>query len=103
MQDPGSNQLHPDRWRHSLTSYWDQQLPDLIKYGFPLDFDRKFPLSSSKTNHTSAVQHKTHVDAYIKEELEHVALYNHIAYLLSRWFDTSDPEQKLTQYVPNFI
>ena len=72
---PVQTQLHPDRQRHYLTDYWDQQLPDLIQYGFPLDFDRKFPLSSSKTNHTSAIEHGTHVEAYIKEELEHGALY----------------------------
>ena len=33
-------------------------------------------MSSSNTNHTSAVEHETHVDAYIKEELEHGALYD---------------------------
>ena len=32
-------------------------------------------MSLSKTNHTSAIEHGTYVDAYIKEELEHGAIY----------------------------
>ena len=31
-------QLNPDRWSFHLKDYCDKQLPDLIKYGFPLDF-----------------------------------------------------------------
>ena len=68
-------QLNSDRWRYYATDYWDKQLPDLIQYGFPLDFDRKCTLSSSNTNHASALNYETHVDAYIQEELEHGALY----------------------------
>ena len=45
---PVQTQFHPDRWRHYLTDYWDQQLTDLIQYGFPLDFDRKFPCLHQK-------------------------------------------------------
>ena len=26
-------------WRKYLSQYWDKQLPDLLEYGFPLDFD----------------------------------------------------------------
>ena len=40
---PVRTQLNPDRWRHYLTDYWDKQLPDLIKYGVPLDFNRQCP------------------------------------------------------------
>ena len=36
---PVKTQLNSDKWRSYLTQYWDQQLPDLIQYGFPLDFD----------------------------------------------------------------
>ena len=72
---PVQTKLNPARWRYYLTDYWDKQLPDLIQYGFPLDFDRKCPLSSSDTNHASALNYETHVDEYIQEELEHGALY----------------------------
>ena len=96
---PVQTQLHPDRWRHYFTDYWDQQLPDLIQYGFLLDFDRSFTLSSSKTNHTSAIEHGTHAEAYIKEELEHGALYGpfqdlefqiHVSPLMTRGKQNSD-------------
>ena len=72
---PVQNQLHPDRWRHYLTDYWDKQLPDLIQYWVPLDFNRQGSLSSSTTNHASALKYETHVEEYITEELKHGALY----------------------------
>ena len=34
------SQLNPDLWQELLEVYWDKQLPFLIRYGFPLDFDR---------------------------------------------------------------
>ena len=37
---PVTTQLNPQRWYFHLQDYWDKQLPDLINYGFPLDFDR---------------------------------------------------------------
>ena len=101
---PVQTQLHPDRWRHYLTDYWDQQLTDLIQYLFPLDFDRKFPLSSSKTNHTSAIEHGTHVEAYIKKELEYGALYGpfqdldfqiHVSPLMTREKHNSDSRRTI--------
>ena len=90
---PVQTQLNPDRWRYYLTDYWDNQLPYLIQYGFPLDFDRKCPLSSSNINHASALNYETHFDAYVQEELEHGALYGrfqvldfniHVSPLMSR-------------------
>ena len=101
---PVQTQFHPDRWRHYLTDYWDQQFPDLIQYGFPLDFDRNFPLSLSKTNHTSAIEHGTHAEAYIKEELEHGALYGpfqdldfqiHVSPLMTREKQNSDSHRTI--------
>ena len=50
-------------------------MPDLIQFGFPLDFDINCPLSSSDVNHASALNYERHVDAYIQEGLEHGALY----------------------------
>ena len=35
---PVVTQLKPDRWQYHLRHYWDKQLPDLIRYRFPLDF-----------------------------------------------------------------
>ena len=41
----------------------------------PLDFNRQCPLSSSTTNHAPALKYETHVEEYIKEQLQHGALY----------------------------
>ena len=41
--------LNPDVWDELLQGYWDSQLPLLIRFGFPLDFDRKIPLESLRT------------------------------------------------------
>ena len=51
--------------------YWDKQLHDLIKYGFPLDFDRKNILQSTHDNHASAIQHVDQIDRYLNEELKY--------------------------------
>ena len=72
---PVQTQLKPKVWAQKLKNYWDQQLPDLIAFGFPLDFDRSKMLTSSFGNHTSAKQHGVHIDRYIQEELEYKALY----------------------------
>ena len=37
---PVTTNLNIKNWRSYLKNYWDQQLPDLLEYGFPLDFDR---------------------------------------------------------------
>ena len=34
------SQLNPDVWEQCLEGYWDSQLCHLIRYGFPLDFNR---------------------------------------------------------------
>ena len=50
---PINSHLNIDRWQYHLQGYWDQQIVDLLHYGFPLDFDRNSPLSSTYNNHTS--------------------------------------------------
>ena len=40
------SQLNPDVWDELLEGYWDFQLPLLIRFGFPLDFDRNSKLES---------------------------------------------------------
>ena len=49
------SQLNPDAWDGLLQGYWDTQLPLLIRFGFPLDFDRKTPLESHGENHNSKI------------------------------------------------
>ena len=71
---PVTSQLNVDKWEELLQGYWDQQLLQLLRFGFPLDFNRSCPLQSEKGNHTSATQFPLDVDAYIEEECGHGAL-----------------------------
>ena len=70
---PVSSDLNIPAWRKHLRDYFDQQLVDLIQYGFPLDFDRNLDLISTFKNHASAVSFASHVDQYI-EEVQHGTL-----------------------------
>ena len=74
LQIPIHSNLNIPAWRSHLENYWDQQLVDLLEFGFPLDFDRNLDLVSSEVNHASATKFSDHVDEYIKEELSHGAM-----------------------------
>ena len=69
------SQLKADTWEKLLVNYWDQQLPYLIRYGFPLDFDRNSKLGTNNKNHTSALAFPQDIDAYLKEEISHGAIF----------------------------
>ena len=71
---PVKSDLNISSWRQHLCNYFDQQMVDLIQYGFPLDFDRNLDLFSTFKNHVSAVEFASHVDKYIAEESHHGAL-----------------------------
>ena len=62
------SQLNVDKWQTYLEGYWDKQLPFLLRYGFPLDFDHNTPLRSQHKNHSSATDFPQHVEKYFKEE-----------------------------------
>ena len=96
---PMKTQWNPDKWCSYLSHYWDQQLPDLIQYGFPLDFNRDSKLISADINHTSAIEHEQHIDQYIDEELKYGDLYGpfqhtpipvHVSPLMTRAKQNSD-------------
>ena len=53
LRIPVRTNINVNNWRHHLVDYFDQQLPDLIKFGFPLDFDRSRDLQSTFVNHAS--------------------------------------------------
>ena len=71
---PVKSQLDVCEWKSRLTDCWDQQLLQLIEFGFPLDFNRNCPLRREGKNHSSAVDYLSDVDAYIKEETEFNAI-----------------------------
>ena len=68
------SKLNYEKWAQYLTTYWDWQLPLLIKYGFPLDFDRTSDTNCEKINHKSATEYPEHVTAYLQEELNNKAI-----------------------------
>ena len=74
LQVPVHSKLNYEKWSKYLTEYWDWELPLLIKYGFPLDFDRKSYIVSDNINHESATQYPSHVDFYLREEIHHGAM-----------------------------
>ena len=71
---PVQSSLKAHKWREYLVDYFDQHLPDLIEFGFPLSFDRNLDLNSTAHNHPSAIQFIEHVDQYIQEELSYQAI-----------------------------
>ena len=74
LQVPVPSKLNYEVWSRYLQQYWDWQLPLLIKYGFPLDFNRDSVMTSHKINHKSATDYAKHVSVYLEEELRHQAI-----------------------------
>ena len=64
------SQLNFKVWANLLGDYWDKQLPYLVKYGFPLDFDHNTSLQANVRNHNSANAVPHDVRAYLQEEIE---------------------------------
>ena len=48
LQIPLHSQLNFEKWKSYLQDYWDWQLPLLIKYGFPLDYNRTYTIQNEK-------------------------------------------------------
>ena len=71
---PVRSQLNILAWQEMLQEYWDVQLLELLKFGFPLDFNRTSTLCCKRENHSSALQYPSHVEAYLQEEIEHGAI-----------------------------
>ena len=69
LQVPVPSKLKPEAWARYLQHYWDWQLPLLIKFGFPLDFDRDSVIYSQCINHKSMTEYPDHVTVYLEEEL----------------------------------
>ena len=68
------SKLNAEAWAQYLGRYWDWQLPLLIKYGFPLDFDRNSDLKCENISHKSALEYPEHVSNYLKEEVQNNAM-----------------------------
>ena len=71
---PVRGQLNIFEWKRILVDYWDQQLLQLIEFGFLLDFNRNSNLSSEGNNHSSARDHPDDIMVYLTEEKQHQSL-----------------------------
>ena len=71
---PIESQLCMDEWQAVLKGYWDTQLIDLLRFGFPLDFNRNSSLKCDSRNHSLATDFPLDVEAYLKEEIEYGAI-----------------------------
>ena len=58
-----NSQLNLSAWKFHLSDYWDKQLTDLLYFGFPLDFNRNFPLKWEGANHNSAIHYARDIEA----------------------------------------
>ena len=65
---PVKSQLNLAAWKAELTTYLDQQLLQLIEFGFPLEFNRQCPLKFEGDNHISATEYPADIEAYIQEK-----------------------------------
>ena len=74
LQIPVPSKLNAEKWTDYLTGYWDWQLPLLVKYGFPIDFDRHNEVCHTLGNHNSADQFPEHVSHYLQEEKQYGAI-----------------------------
>ena len=80
---PVQTNLNVASWRKHLADYFDKQLPDLIEFGFPLDFDRSRDLQSTLVNHASARLYPDQVNKYIQEEVGFQAILDPLEVNLS--------------------
>ena len=71
---PIKSQLNVDEWEKMLSGYWDKQLIHLIRFGFPIDFNRTCTLTHDGKNHSSAVDYPEDIKAYLTEEIQHGAI-----------------------------
>ena len=60
------SQLNIEQWQQELQGYWDVQLLDLLRFVFPLDFNRNTSLKCEHKNHASAVQYHEDFQVYLR-------------------------------------
>ena len=62
-------------WEEHLHNYYDKQLIDFLKYGFPLDMVHKPNIDSNFVrNHPTATQFPDDIGKYIDKEIQHNAI-----------------------------
>lgn len=62
------------KWKKYLKNYHDKSLCEFLQYGWPLGYISNQPPQTVDNNHPSAVAHMSHVEDFIRTELELAAL-----------------------------
>ena len=77
LKVPVYSRLFIDFWRQELGDYFDKEVCDLLEFGWPLGFDRKFEILGSgkkiKT-HSGARNFAKDIENYIKKEVGYGAV-----------------------------
>jgi hypothetical protein len=90
---PVGSGVNIEKFRELAAGYWDQQVFNLLAYGFPLDMGREFIPTIASKNHSSANKYPTDIQKYIDKEVaagvlcpvdENITPVLHISPLMSR-------------------
>ena len=79
---PVKSELNVEAWEDEFVGYWDRQLKDLVKFRFPLDFNRTSPLICEMKNHTSIIQYPMDVGKYLSEEKQQFLFHNFLSHII---------------------
>jgi len=71
---PVSSQLRISVWRHYLTDYADQDVVEVLQFGWPINYTSSVLPQSTNTNHSSALAYPKDVKHYLSTELRFGAL-----------------------------
>ena len=66
---PVPSGLNIQAWKRYLDDYRDPNLVKFLEFGWPVNFDRQYPLLSTFENHGSARHHPADIEFYIQTEL----------------------------------
>ena len=70
-----NHEFNCDLFDQLLDGYWDWQISQFMRYGFPMDFGGETSqLYVDRWAHPSAIDYEEHVITYLKEECEYKAL-----------------------------
>ena len=72
---PIPTSMNISAWEYHLRNYYDTQLIDFLKYGFPIDLVSKPEIDNVFVrNHPTATQYPQDVNQYIMKETQHKAI-----------------------------
>ena len=68
------SELNCDVWQSLLVNYYDSDIVDFLRYGWPVAYSAQRPPVSTPKNHSSALRFPIDIDKFIQKELDKDAL-----------------------------